>query len=89
MCAMALEWPPELEEVIYNLIRPHIRGELKRRTWDALHKELMTKVEERHFRSAILRLCDGDESDSAFFLSWIDHNMLHHPTQQSVYLSVV
>ena len=88
MCAMAFEWPPELEEVIYDLIRPRIRCELKRRTWDALHKELMTKVEERHFRSAILRLCDGDESNSAFFLNWIGH-MLHLPTEQSVYLAVV
>ena len=59
----------------------------ERGSWDALHKELMTKVEERHFRSAILRVSDGDESNSAFFLNWIGH-MLHHPTEQSVYLAV-
>ena len=90
MCAMeqTFEWPSELEEVIYDLIRPHIRGELKRRTWDALHKELMTEVAGRHFCNAIfIRLCNGDESNSAFFLNWIGH-MLHHPTEQSVYLAV-
>ena len=87
ICAMAFEWPPELEEVIYDLIRTHIRCELKRRTWDALHKELMTEVGGRHFRNAILRLCNGDESNSAFILNWIGH-MLHLPTEQSVYLAV-
>ena len=38
------EWPPELEESIYDLVRPHVRSKLKRRTWDALHKEMLAKV---------------------------------------------
>lgn len=38
------EWPPELEGIINDLIRADIRYGLKRRTWDALHKELTAKV---------------------------------------------
>ena len=39
-----VEWPPEIEESIYDLVRPHVRSKLKRRTWETLHEEMLAKV---------------------------------------------
>ena len=41
------EWPPDVEECIFNLIRPHVRCGLKKRTWGSLHDELLRAVDER------------------------------------------
>ena len=41
---MQFEWPDDLEECVHDLARAHVRGGLKRRTWDALHAELLAKV---------------------------------------------
>ena len=41
---MQFEWPNDLEECVYDLARAHVRGGLKRRTWEALHAELLAKI---------------------------------------------
>jgi hypothetical protein len=44
---MQFEWPPDLEECVYDLAHARVRGGLKRRTWEALHAELLAKVPKR------------------------------------------
>ena len=33
-------WPPDLEDSIFELIRPHAQCGLKKRTWKAVHEQI-------------------------------------------------
>ena len=40
----SFEWPPDVEAAIFERIRPHVQCALKKRTWAALHEELLRKA---------------------------------------------
>jgi hypothetical protein len=39
-----MEWPPDVEGKVFELIRPHAQCGLKRRTWKAIHDQLLATV---------------------------------------------
>ena len=61
------EWPPDVEECIFNLIRPHVRCGLKKRTWGSLHDELLRAVDERGLNHSFHRFrVQQNEADHTF-----------------------
>ena len=61
------EWPPDIEASIYELIRPHVRCGLKKRTWGAVHEELLRAVDERALNHSFHRFrVQQNEADHTF-----------------------
>ena len=44
LMARAMEWPPDVEGKVFELIRPHAQCGLKRRAWTVIHDQLLSTV---------------------------------------------
>ena len=73
------EWPPDVEAAIYDHIRPHVQCGLKRRTWHAIHAELMKTVPRHEDRLPRVFRAIFDilgEAHGQFFLAWMSHSLV-------------
>ena len=55
-----MEWPPDVEGKVFELIRPHAQCGLKRRTWKAIYDQLLATVPRKVIHWCHLRLCFTD-----------------------------
>ena len=62
-----MEWPPDVEGKVFELIRPHAQCGLKRRTWKAIHDQLLATVPCKNPHWWRLRLLIADNEASSFF----------------------
>lgn len=55
-----MQWPPDVEEKLFELIRRHAQCGLKRRTWKAIHEQLLATVPRKGPTWSHLRLLIQD-----------------------------